>query len=341
MKTFIILSLSFLFLLSCNNNSKKTLENDQAYQQIVQSDSRQDDAYKKMKTFCYSCHSPTAEMDMRMAPPMVAVKMHYNREYNNEEDFVNAIWEFTKEPDENKALMKGAISKFGLMPYVPYKEEDIKAIASYIYNNELEKPEWFDDHVKEKHGNKEHKKGKRQGHGKNNRKAKTEQHQQRKGPKEKGKEMAIATKQELGKNLMKAIAEKGTAGAVEFCNIQAIPITSAKEQEFNATIKRASDQPRNPDNKANERETEVISIFKEDIAKGETPDAIVDKNGNNFDFYYPITTNDMCLQCHGKVGDDISKQTYQSIQLKYPEDLAVGYGINEVRGVWHITFEKN
>lgn len=335
------LLLIVLFIVSCKN--KPDSYENQALKIGNNDEQFQNEAYKKMKTLCYSCHSPDAEIDMRMAPPMVAVKMHYTEKYNTQEDFVNAIWDFMKKPDENKALMKGAVRKFGLMPYVPYKEDDIKAIASYIYNNDLEKPEWFDEHVKEKHGknkqgngNKHHKE---KGNGKNKEMGES-QHQRRNGPKMKGKEMVMATKKELGKNLMKAIAEKGTAGAVDFCNIQALPITAAKAKEFNASIKRASDKPRNPENKATTRENEVISLFKGDLAEGKTPEAIVEKNADKFNFYYPITTNDMCLQCHGNPGKQITNETYKTIKLKYPDDLAVGYTAGEVRGIWHITFDK-
>lgn len=324
-----------ILVFSCKNKTESS-NNEQAYSAIIQDDIVQSEAYKKMKTLCFSCHSPTAEMEMRMAPPMVAVKMHYTEKYDNQEDFINAIWDFMQKPEEDKALMKGAVKKFGLMPYMPYKEKDIKAIANYMYNNELEKPDWFDEHLKQKNG--KNKMGK--GLGNNAEKGNSNQHQQRKGPKKQGKAMAIATKKELGQNLMKAISERGTAGAVEFCNIKALPITAKKEEEFNATIKRASDKPRNPTNKANTRENEVISIFKQTLANGEQADAIVDKNGDEFEFYYPITTNEMCLQCHGEVGQEVADETYKTIKLKYPEDLAVGYDVNQVRGIWHITFQK-
>jgi len=337
MKDVLILTAVFALLLGCKNDSKGYQEQ-QAVTKIGEIHTTQNEAYQKMKTLCFSCHSPTAEMDMRMAPPMIAVKMHYTKEYDNQEDFVRAIWDYMQDPKESNSLMKGAVKRFGVMPYMPYKEEDIKAIATYMYNNELEKPEWFDEHRKQKHG--KGKGGMKDGKGKSHSKNEGMQHQQRKGPKQQGKAIAIATKKELGKNLMKAISEKGTPGAVEFCNIKALPITAEKEKEFNATIKRASDKPRNPLNEANSREKEIISDFKAAISKGEKPEAIVDKNGDQFDFYYPIVTNEMCLQCHGEVGEQVTDETYKTIKLKYPEDLAVGYDVNQVRGIWHIEFQN-
>jgi hypothetical protein len=69
----------------------------------------------------------------------------------------------------------------------------------------------------------------------------------------------MKTKQELGKNLMQAIQTKGTAGALEFCNIKALPITDSMSNVLNASIKRVSDLERNPKNKANKESTNPIN----------------------------------------------------------------------------------
>lgn len=290
--------------------------------------SQAQEAKALMTTLCYVCHNPETSHDGRIAPPMIAIKMHYLKKTENRKDFINSVWNFVEKPTENKMLMKGAVNRFGLMPYQAFKEEDIKAIAAYIYDYEIEKPSWFDNHL-----NEEGMKGYKQ-------KGKKMKLQERKGPKEKGMQIALATKKELGKNLMAAINEKGAPHAVEFCNIKAIPITKEKENEFNATIKRASDKPRNPDNKASAKEERYIEKFKTLVTSNDNIEAVVEKEGDSFHFYYPIITNDMCLKCHGEVNKEILPETYKNITLKYPEDLAIGYDVNQVRGIWHIEFHK-
>ena len=57
-------------------------------------------------------------------------------------------------------------------------------------------------------------------------------------------------------------------------------------------------------------------------------------------FYYPIKTNSMCLQCHGKPNSNIKSNTLNKIKNLYPNDLATGYNENEIRGIWSITFNK-
>ena len=48
--------------------------------------------------------------------------------------------------------MPGAIKKFGLMPYQFYPENTIRQIADYMFDNEVEKPEWFEAHYNKMHG---------------------------------------------------------------------------------------------------------------------------------------------------------------------------------------------
>ena len=50
--------------------------------------------------------------------------------------------------------------------------------------------------------------------------------------------------------------------------------------------------------------------------------------------YYPIVTNAMCMQCHGKKDLQIKPETLAAIGEFYPEDKATGYGENELRGIW-------
>ncbi len=152
-----------------------------------------------------------------------------------------------------------------------------------------------------------------------------------------GMEYAISTKAILGKNLIGTIQQKGTLAAVEFCNMAAYPLTDSMAVKHNAKIKRVSDKPRNPRNQANELELQHIAKFKEDFLLGVNPDPIVEETSNGVRFYYPIETNTMCLQCHGK---SVAPEVYKSIKALYPKDEAIGYIENEVRGIWSISFDK-
>ena len=289
---------------------------------------------KLMETNCYACHNPVTSHDNRLAPPMIAVKRHYKNDNTTKKEFIDDFTNWVKSPSEELSKMPGAIRNFGIMPFTPFPEEDIRQIADYIYDNNIEQPEWFEEHHQQEMGN-----GKRQGMMKQQQSNfnKTE-----KSYNDIGMHYVLATKKELGENLMGAIQEKGTVGALEFCNEQALTITDSMANAFSVSIKRVSNKPRNPLNSANATELELIASFKKELATNPSiPEPIIKESGNEVKFYYPITTNMMCLQCHGQLDKDIHPDTYITIKKLYPNDKAIGYGINEVRGIWSIKFNKD
>jgi hypothetical protein len=157
---------------------------------------------------------------------------------------------------------------------------------------------------------------------------------------ERGLKYALSTKAVLGKNLMSKIQKEGTLAALKFCNIKAYPLTDSMSVVHKAVIKRVSDKPRNYKNKASAEENEYISIFKKDIKLNKESEPIVVETKEKVSFYYPIKTNSMCLQCHGKSTSDIKINTLKHIKELYPNDLATGYSENQVRGIWSITFHQ-
>ena len=142
------------------------------------------------------------------------------------------------------------------------------------------------------------------------------------------KKIAEETKKNLVTNLTQKISEKGAENALEFCNVNAIPLTKQLEDQHDVTIKRVSDKNRNPDNAANETERKYIDFFKEQLVLKQKLEAKFD----NGVFYAPITTNSMCLQCHGSE-KDIKPETLAKIKSLYPNDKAIGYQENEMRGL--------
>lgn len=156
-----------------------------------------------------------------------------------------------------------------------------------------------------------------------------------------GKELALETKSNLGQNLARAITEKGPEGAVEFCNIKAIPITDSMSLLLGAKIKRVSDQPRNPDNQANDVELSYIKKWKDAHANGVDHSPMITEVDQKMIGYYPIITNPMCMQCHGTPGKDINLATLAKIKNLYSTDKATGYNLEELRGIFVVEMNKN
>ena len=151
---------------------------------------------------------------------------------------------------------------------------------------------------------------------------------------------ALEAKGVLGKNLMNAINTQGTEKAIEFCSTKAIVLTDSVSKAVNATIKRVSDKPRNPINRANENETAFINELKQKISKGEKMTPKFSESESEITGYFPIETNALCLQCHGSKDSDITPNVLKKIELLYPKDEATGYKENQIRGLFVITQNK-
>jgi hypothetical protein len=332
---YLLLIISILLFTNCDNkNTAKHEVNAKGPRSLNFEDGTNHPGKELMENNCYICHNPTASEDERIAPPMIAVKKHYIDESTTKEDFINEITEWVRKPSEEKSKMPGAVRRFNLMPYQFFPEEDVIKIANYIYDYEIEEPEWFEDHFQQGHG-----KGKGKGRGMrkgmNYTKSKNTESLEKRGL-----SYALSTKAVLGQNLMGIIQKKGALGALEFCNVNALTLTDSMSGVHKATIRRVSDKTRNSKNKANGIELQYLEKFKNQLADSKEVEPIIYKQGENIHFYYPIITNTMCLQCHGSPNKEIKPLTLKKINELYPNDLAIRYRENEVRGIWSISFNE-
>jgi cytochrome c553 len=263
------------------------------------------EAIKYMKTNCNSCHNPTAGPNARVAPPMAAVRDAYLAAYPDSVDFSNAFVHFTGNPNRQEALMPDAVVQFGLMPAMNLNREMLQKLAAYLFAEQPEAPDWYT--------------GKQ-----------TEIDEE--NPFEVGREYALGLKQVLGKNLMAALEAGGPVYALDFCNTRALPLTDSMSAFFEHEVVRLSDKPRNPKNQADEDALTIIDMMKTAIAAEREPQPAI----RGTYAYYPIITNEMCLQCHGTPGNQIGQATLEAIANKYPGDQAIGYGVNELRGVFRV-----
>lgn len=152
MKTnFIKLVVLLMIFTSCN----KQKSSDDFNKNIASTNESDDaEALKLFQQKCYACHSvATKSHDEIIAPPMIAVKKRYSMQYDNKEDFVNAVVAYAIDPKAENSLMIGAVNQFKAMPKQAFSEDDLKKIATYIYENKIETPEWFEEHFQQNHKN--------------------------------------------------------------------------------------------------------------------------------------------------------------------------------------------
>jgi cytochrome c553 len=275
-----------------------------------------------VETNCYACHSPTAPLNGRLAPPMAAVKSHYIEDSTSFPDFTAELIRFVGKPSEGYTKMPGAVRRFGLMPQVQYPEEDLRAIAAYIYYADLEQPDWFEQHQLEEKAENQKIFG------------------QLKDYADQGRRYAMQAKSVLGSNLLNAINVGGPEHAVSFCHARAETLTDSAGAARDVRIRRVSDRPRNPANAADSLEKVQLTALREDLAAGISLPYRLHEEALTVTGYYPIVTNDMCLKCHGEKGKDVAPATLSALESLYPEDRATGYAANQLRGIWVIEIPR-
>ncbi len=137
-------------------------------------------------------------------------------------------------------------------------------------------------------------------------------------------------------NVSEAMGKGGPAYAIDYCNLNAMPLTDSMSKAFHVEIQRLSDKNRNPVNAITSdpdlKAWSKISADKKAFAElNEAGDVL---------YYKPIFSGmPACIKCHG--GDnDIAADALQLIEEKYPDDKATGYQMGDLRGMWKIKFNK-
>ena len=102
------------------------------------------------------------------------------------------------------------------------------------------------------------------------------------------------------------------------------------------TVARKSTKNRNPNNKPDDWEAEKIAQLLDMIRNTESIDNVTfstSKDGQ-FRFAKAIKVAPVCLNCHGQT---IAPEVKQALSEHYPNDLATGYRLGDLRGIFSIT----
>ena len=265
------------------------------------------------QTGCTSCHAFEGRGPVEVAPTWGAIAKAWDGNRT-------ALEQFLRNPDPDAARVHGAVERFGPMPNMGLTAQQTRDLAAFIAEATFDPVNG----------------------------ALTERGRWEKAPADPPTSpldhalaVARSTKGTLGKQLMTALAKGGPEFAVPFCNERAIPLTDSASRALNARIRRVSDRPRNPANRAEGRALQYLQAGHAALKSGETVAPTGFQVDDIYTAFVPILTNEMCLQCHGTSGIDMLYATQERIRDSYPEDQAIGYAANELRGMWVVEFSTN
>ena len=150
------------------------------------------------------------------------------------------------------------------------------------------------------------------------------------------KNLLKETAKQYKNTLIQGLQYNNLEKALKYCNKEVEQLVS-KDNEKGFTIKRVSLRPRNNNNYPNIYEKEILEKFNKLSLKDnkdfvlEHSEIIKDENNNKFAYVKAIRIKEVCLNCHGS---NISSDLKKEIQKLYPDDKAINYKLNDIRGAF-------
>jgi len=140
--------------------------------------------------------------------------------------------------------------------------------------------------------------------------------------------------------LLSAMQDGGPVEAVAVCNLIAPTLAAEMSKKHGMEIGRTSLKVRNPSNEADEWETSVMQKFETRLASGEAIQSLtfsekVDADiGQQWRMMKAIPTDKICLSCHGT---KIAPPIQAKLDKYYPDDMATGFKLRDIRGAFTVS----
>ncbi|MEJ2541812.1 MAG: DUF3365 domain-containing protein, partial [Gemmatimonadota bacterium] len=128
------------------------------------------------------------------------------------------------------------------------------------------------------------------------------------------------------------------AGALEFCNVEALPLTDRVAREQGMEVTRTSLRLRNPANAPDAADEEALQWFQAQLdSDAGVPEMHVRRmEDGSYRYYQPLMTAGLCVQCHG-ARDELAPDVLEALDEHYPEDRATGYAEGDWRGLLRVS----
>jgi nitrate reductase cytochrome c-type subunit len=162
--------------------------------------------------------------------------------------------------------------------------------------------------------------------------------------KEEAKTAIVKLKTTLQTQLKSNLKKGGPQQAATFCSNKALNITHTVNTSFanDTKIRRISLKYRNTLNSPKSDEAIVLQQMQKDFDNGKKLEPFIVKHvfKDTYKVYKPIFINKgVCLKCHGDV-QHRDEKAYKVISTDYPNDKAINYKMNDLRGAFVVTIVK-
>lgn len=139
---------------------------------------------------------------------------------------------------------------------------------------------------------------------------------------------------QLKSELSAAIKSGGLVNGIKVCQ-QRAPVIAASLSTDGWQVARKSDKNRNPRNVPDSWEQQQLRHFLAMMAANQpvAGQHTSTTSASTFRYSSTIVTGPLCLSCHG---ENIAAEVKQALAHNYSNDLATGYQLGELRGIFSL-----
>ncbi|PZX57869.1 Tll0287-like domain-containing protein [Algoriphagus chordae] len=158
-----------------------------------------------------------------------------------------------------------------------------------------------------------------------------------------GDSISTEAQQLLMQNLHTKVNENGYAEALEFCNINAVPIIEELANTYGISIRRTSTRARNQANLPTADEVPLLEAYQYNVENNIKNESNIQAIAEGDVLLYTkaiVISSEFCLACHGVPTKDLEVDVLSKIDSLYPEDSARDFGLGDLRGIWSLEIPK-
>lgn len=161
---------------------------------------------------------------------------------------------------------------------------------------------------------------------------------------EDARQVAASLPPKLLEVLVGEIGKGGPESAIAVCRERAPLMAKAASEKTGWAIRRVSLRNRSPKAMPDAWERTVLEEFDRRVVAGESSatlekfEIVADGEQRLVRYMKALPTQEICLSCHG-TPDHLTSAVKAKLRELYPDDRAVGYELNQVRGA--ITLKKS
>lgn len=156
-----------------------------------------------------------------------------------------------------------------------------------------------------------------------------------------GQQVTKTIQTALIQKLTDAIPEEGLVEAAKYCQPALLPAADSLSKVRNMAIHRYRLTGPLSKGTLTDKEYQVLDAYRYSAENNLPMDPNVQGEKDRIFYNAPVIISDqVCLKCHGKIGQDLTKEDYLALSARYRLDSLVNYSNGQALATWLLQFSR-